>query len=352
MGKRVGIAYALASKDPASALAALARPPSFHSVVAEHLTSFLTLKHAVGCRYPHAPTVLRDFDRFLADANENGPITNALLAQWHALRPDLSPATKRLRWSVMRQFCMYLRRFQPETCIPDPILGRHPLPRLKPHIVQPATMRILLAAVPAVVSGERFALRPHTYTALLTLLYTTGLRISEARALRIVDVNLGSRVLVIRRSKFGKSRIVPFSDGLLTVLEEYHRTRRALLGPTSDEAPFFVTQYGGHYRKTSIGTVWQRILRTTGLGGARGCGPRIHDLRHSFATLRLLAWYRDGADVEARLPLLSTYLGHSSVGATQRYLTILPDIQQSSSERFHRYGGSLISSEGGRHELT
>jgi integrase/recombinase XerD len=352
MGKRLGIAYALASDDPTTALESLARPPMFSSVHADYLTGFLELKRAVGCRYPHGPTVLRDFDRFLVDEGEGGTITSPLLARWHASRPELSAASHRGRWSVMRQFCLYLQRYHPETYIPDPLLGRYPIPRLKPHIIPPETMRKLIAGVPSVAPGSRFALRPKMYTTLLPLLYTTGLRISEALALRVVDVDFAKQLLVVRQSKFGKSRLVPFARGMGVALDKYHSARQDLLGVAADEDPFFITQYGEHYKKNSVGTVWQRLLRATQLGGGRGQGPRIHDLRHSFATLRLLAWYNDGEDIEARLPLLSTYLGHSSVWATQRYLTILPEIRQAASERFHTYGGSLISFEGGCHELT
>ncbi len=352
VGKRLGIAYALASEDREASLASLARPPMFSSPLADKLIGFLNLKHAVGCRYAHGYTVLRDFDRFLADEGKDGPITSPLLTRWHSSRPDLSASTHRGRWCVMRQFCLYLQRYQPETYIPDPLLGRYPTPCLKPHIVQPETMRVLLDAVPSVAPGSRFALRPHTYKALLTLLYTTGLRISEALALRIVDVEFDTRLLVIHESKFGKSRIVPFADGMLIVLREYHRIRQNILGDADGDAPFFITQYGGHYSRHSVYTVWQCLLRAADLDAGRGQRPRIHDLRHSFATLRLLAWYREGADVEAKLPMLSTYLGHSSVGATQRYLTILPEIRQAAIEKFHRYGGSLIFSKGGSHELT
>ncbi|MBX7114353.1 MAG: tyrosine-type recombinase/integrase, partial [Myxococcaceae bacterium] len=340
-GKRLGVAYALAADDRAAALRALARKPTFQSGLADHMGGFLSLKRAIGCRYPHATTVLRDFGRFLVTRGEDGPITAPLLARWRASRPELSAATHRIRWSVMHQFCLYVRRYVPETHVPDPLFGRLPLPRLKAHIVTPSQMRQLLNAVAVVAAGSRWRLRPHTCRTLFTLLYATGLRISEARSLQVGDVDLRRRVIKIRQTKFYKSRLVPFSDGLLPILRDYHRRRIHLLGAPAPEAPFFVTQYGGHYKKTHLGSVWKRLMRHTGLGGARGVGPRIHDLRHSFATLRLAAWYRDGEDVAAKLPLLSTYLGHTTIAATQRYLTILPETLLAASERFRSYGGSL-----------
>ncbi len=351
-GRRLGVAYALASDDRHAALRALARPPTFRSSLADHLTGFLALKRAIGCRYPHATTVLRDFDRFVIAQEHQGPITSALLARWRASRTDLSPATHRLRWSVMHQFCLYLRRHVPETYVPDPLFGRIPLPRLKAHIVQPPEMRALLDAVAEVIPGPRWTLRPRTYRTLLVLLYTTGLRISEALRLQIRDVDLHGRVITIRETKFYKSRLVPFSDGLLPILRDYQRERLRLLGTPPPEAPFFPTRYGGHYSKNEINDVWQELLRHTGRGGGRGRGPRIHDLRHSFATIRLAAWYREGVDVQAKLPALATYLGHASIAATQRYLTILPETLLAASERFRRYSGSLIAAAGGSHALA
>lgn len=159
-------------------------------------------------------------------------------------------------------------------------------------------------------------------------------------------------MIKIRETKFYKSRLVPFSDGLVPILRDYHRRRIRLLGAPTTDAPFFVTQYGGHYKKTHLGTVWKRLMRHTGLGGGRGVGPRIHDLRHSFATLRLAAWYRDGHDVAAKLPLLSTYLGHTTIAATQRYLTVLPETLFAASDRFRSYSGSLIVAAGESHALA
>jgi integrase len=136
-----------------------------------------------------------------------------------------------------------------------------------------------------------------------------------------------------------------------SILRDYHRRRIQLLGAPAPEAPFFVTLYGGHYRQASFHKVWRRLMRHTGLDRP-GARPRIHDLRHSFATLRLAAWYRDGEDVAAKLPLLSTYLGHTTIAATQRYLTILPETLLAASERFRAYSGSLITAAGEDHALA
>jgi integrase len=351
-GKRIGVAYALAADDRTTALQALAKPPRFRSAFADHIAGFLDFKRAAGCAELYGLSILRDFDRFLVAQDEQGPITSPLLARWWASRPELGPATRRRRWIIVRQFCLYVRRYVPQTCEPDPLLGRLPPARFKPRIVRPEEMKALLAAVATVVPGSRSALRPHTYRTLLVLLYSTGLRISEALELQVGDVDLRERVITIRQTKFYKSRLVPFSDGLLEFLRDYQRERLRLLGAASQDAPFFPTMLGDHYSRGSINDVWRALILHAGLREGAARGPRIHDLRHSFATLRLAAWYREGVDVEAMLPRLATYLGHVKVASTYLYLTILPQTLLAASERFRRYGGSLLAAAGDSHALA
>jgi integrase/recombinase XerD len=351
VGRRVGVAYALAADDQSTALRALARPPEFCSSLAEHIAAFFDLKRAAGCTERYGRSILRDFDRFLVTQGEQGPITSMLLARWGASRPDLGPGSRRERWILIRQFCLYLRRYLPETCVPDLLLGRFPPSRFRPRIVQPQEMTKLLAAVTTVVPGSRWALRPAIYRMLLLLLYSTGLRISEALELQVGDVDLHERVITIRQTKFYKSRLVPFSDGLLTFLRDYQRERLRLVGAPSRDAAFFPTRDGDHYTQSSVNYVWQDLLEHAGLRGVAARGPRVHDLRHSFATLRLAAWYHEGVDVEAMLPRLATYLGHAKVASTYLYLTILPETLLAASERFRGYGGSLITAKGGSHAL-
>lgn len=340
---RLGVSRALVADDRAEALRALVRRPAFQSRFAEQMTGFLALKRAIGCRYKTAPTVLRDFDRFIIAKGEQGPITAALLARWRSSRPELGPAYKRSRGQVIRQFCLYLRRHDPSTYVPDLIFSRFPIPRFKAYIVSAGEMRRLIDSVAVVAPGSIWPLRPHVLRTLLVVLYTTGLRISEACDLQVGDVDLRLRVLTIRETKFYKSRLVPFSNGLLSILRAYLSRRLDRLGTPASADPFFVTKYGHHYDPSTIFDAWKDMRSHAGLDGARGERPRIHDLRHSFATLRLAAWYREGADVVAKLPLLSTYLGHTTVASTQRYLTILPEMQLAASERFRSYGGSMVS---------
>jgi integrase/recombinase XerD len=352
VGKRVGVAYALAADDQSMALHALTRPPEFRSSLADHIAAFLDLKRAAGCTERYGRSILRDFDRFLVAQGEQGPITSMLLARWGSSRPGLGPVSRRQRWILIRQFCLYLRRYLPETWVPDSLLGRFPPSRFRPRIVQPEEITKLLAAVAIVVPGSRWALRPVIYRTLLVLLYSTGLRISEALELQVGDIDLHERVITIRQTKFYKSRLVPFSDGLLTFLRDYQRERLRLVGAPARNAAFFPTKDGGHYTQSAVNYVWQDLLKHADLRGSAVRGPRVHDLRHSFATLRLAVWYHEGVDVEAMLPRLATYLGHAKVASTYLYLTMLPETLLAASERFRHYGGSLIAPTGGTHALA
>jgi integrase/recombinase XerD len=181
-------------------------------------------------------------------------------------------------------------------------------------------------------------MRPQTLRLLLLVLYATGLRAGEALRLRDCDVDLRDRLLTIWDSKFFKSRFVPIGTDLCRALSQYQtdRTRQPLAD--GDRSVFFATRQG---RAISLGRLehaFTRLLRETRVGqGFPGHRPRPHDLRATFAVHRLIAWYREGADVQARLPLLATYLGHMNVSATSVYLTMTAELLGEASVRFERY---------------
>jgi len=181
-------------------------------------------------------------------------------------------------------------------------------------------------------------LQPQTLRLLLLVLYATGLRAGEALRLRDCDVDLRDRLLTIWDSKFFKSRFVPIGTDLCRALAEYQTDRARLPLADGDRSVFFATR---QRRAISIGRLehaFTRLLRLTGVGqGFPGHRPRPHDLRATFAVHRLIAWYREDADVQARLPLLSTYLGHVNVSATSVYLTMTAELLGEASARFERY---------------
>jgi integrase/recombinase XerD len=174
---------------------------------------------------------------------------------------------------------------------------------------------------------------------LIGLLAVSGLRISEAVALDEADVRLTHGVLSIRRTKFGKSRLVPLHPSTTRALRRYLRVRdRIRTGQPSNA--FFVDERGHRLRRGMVQWTFRKISRQTGLRGPTDArGPRLHDFRHSLAVKTLLGWYRRGVDVEHRLPTLSTYLGHGHITDTYWYLGAVPELLRLASNRLEARDG-------------
>jgi site-specific recombinase XerD len=182
-------------------------------------------------------------------------------------------------------------------------------------------------------------LQPHTLRAVLLLLYGAGLRIGEAVALTLQDVDLGAAVITIRDTKFHKTRLVPIGLKLNQAMAQYAAERNAAGHSQSADAPFFVLRRGAPLSVYIVRGAFIRLRKYAGVGRADGARyqPRLHDMRHSFAVRRLTSWYEQGADVQKLLPQLATYLGHVSVAATQVYLTMTPELLHAASVRFEQY---------------
>jgi len=209
-------------------------------------------------------------------------------------------------------------------------------PPFVPYIYSRQALRSLLQACFR-YQKKRSRTDPATIRTLLILLYGTGLRIREAIRLTIADVDLIERCLTVRKTKFCKSRLVPFGTQVARELSRHVAGRRHSQVP--EQAPFFVTRDGRAFNKSTVEAIFGRIRDKAGVcrhDGAR-YQPRIHDLRHTFAVHRLIAWYRKGADVQAWLPVLSTYLGHAHLGATAVYLTMTPVLLDEANRRFQQY---------------
>jgi site-specific recombinase XerD len=171
---------------------------------------------------------------------------------------------------------------------------------------------------------------------LLGLLYSTGIRIGEAFALNLEDFHSQEPSLYVAKGKFRKARWVPLSASVSGALCSYVERRRAM-GLCGPDAPLLVNQRGRRLCHPTVYHAFLRLLRQCGIPHSRDTGPRIHDMRHTFAVHRLLAWYRDGQDVNARLPWLATYLGHVDIQSTQVYLQATAELLEQVDQRFHRH---------------
>jgi integrase len=275
-------------------------------------------------------------DRFLKDALRPGQaITPQVAQRWIAGMEHLSLGTRANRINVLRQFCLYLRHFDPRTCIiHQAFLPRRTRPA--PHIYTRDEVRRIIAAARRI--GPAGSFRPAVIATLIGLLYATGIRVGEALGLVLGDVDLRRRVIEIREGKFKKSRLIPLSESSARHLATYLRRRRQAAFPTSPPSFVFVAPSGRSFGHPHLTEIFLSILRGLGLRGPKGeRGPRIHDFRHTFAVNRLLAWYRQGVNLGAKLPLLSTYLGHSTVTGTQFYLHATAELLESADRRFHAF---------------
>jgi site-specific recombinase XerD len=258
---------------------------------------------------------------FLADG---WPITRSWHAKYGALRGLFSYAVTR----------GYLR------ASPLPVTVPKQPARFVPHIYSMDELRRLLNGTAFYQKlKSRILIEPHTFRAALLLLYGAGLRVSEALSLNLADVDLEEALIVIRDTKFYKSRLVPLGSDLNDVMAQYAKKRKRDGHPQRDDAPFFVTRLGARIPICLIEHAFRRLRAHSGIyrrGGTRS-QPRLHDLRHTAAVHRLTAWYREGKDVQRLLPLLSTYLGHTNIASTQVYLTMTPDLLHEASKRFAKY---------------
>lgn len=308
----------------------------FRSPLAPRLQAFCAMRRALGRHAYSDYKILRYLDGYLMEILRPGqPLTREIVEGWITSMAHLSVGTRVNRLALLRQFCRYLSHFDARTCL----VSRQSVPhrtRHAPFIFTHSQVRTIMARARRI--GPPGSLRPMLLSTLIGLLATTGLRIGEALKLTLADVDLTRRVLLIRQTKFNKSRHVPISASTACALSVFLDQRQAAGFPTVPTAPVFVNPEGQAYSQARICSLFLEILRTSGLRGPVGTrGPRLHDFRHTFAVQRLVTWYRHGAPLAAKLPLLSTYLGHTTLTGTEVYLQATAELLEEAGQRFHRH---------------
>lgn len=288
------------------------------------LVDYLKTRRALGFKLTREGRWLPDFVTYL-EAQRCSVVTTAMALTWAA-----AAASARPRLGSVRGFAKYLQTIEPRTEVPSLDLLPRERPRSAPHVYSAEDLTALLAATDVL----RAPFRATTYKTLLGLLAVTGMRVGEAIALDEADVDRRRAVLVIRKTKFGKSREVPLHTSTLQTLERYRRERDRIV-PRRRSPSFFVSAAGTRLFYQNVHELFLRLVYAAGLGSRRP-RPTIHDLRHTFAIRTVLSWYRDELDVEARLPLLSTYLGHIGPSSTYWYLTAVPELLAAATHRLER----------------
>jgi integrase/recombinase XerD len=331
--------------------------PSFTSPLKDGLERFLQSKRAAGCRYREEARALGGLDRFLDEylAGKDPVITLEVVRAYVAQADRRSDRTRGHRLSLIRELCRFLAVEDPRTAIPPRDFLK--IPR-RPYVQRVLTREEGKRFLTACVSFPRARcspLRGVVHGTALILLYLTGLRLGEALRLTVGDVDRARGLLQVRQTKFGKSRLVPVSSDLMQRLQECGRLVEQRLGPRPSTALFFAGPTGKPVSPCALRDSFRDVLARAAIAPAgAGRSPRLHDLRGTFAVHRLLRWYEQDADLEAKLPLLVTYLGHVGLRSSQRYLQLTKDLLGEVARRHQGRFGHLITDEpeGSTHETT
>jgi integrase/recombinase XerD len=292
------------------------------------IADYLELRRALGFKLDRDARLLPEFVTYLQGQGARHIMTRHAVS-WACLPSNAKPNWRANRLALVRRFAKYMVGFDPRTEIPGDLLPRTSS-RAAPYVYSNNEIESLIQSAHT-LSGLKGA----TYATLFGLLAATGMRVGEAINLDRADIDWRSRLLIIRNSKFGKSRELVLHHSTLKALLAYACKRdRAVPKPRSPS--FLLSLAGTRLFYQNVHCSFLSVLRHAGLYYKRPRRPRLHDLRHTYATRILESWYRKGLDVTARLPLLSTYLGHTLPSDTYWYLTATPELMRLAQRRLGR----------------
>jgi len=300
--------------------------------LAQTVEDYLAMRRALGYQLTEHGRVLPQFAEFLGQRGES--LITTTLALEFAMQPtQASVVWWHQRLAIVRGFARYLHAFDARHEVPPVNLLPAKFRRTVPYLFSEAEIQALLAAA----RSMRPPLRAASCEALIGLLVVTGMRVSEACGLDRADVELAEGRLTVRHAKNGRSREIPLHPSTIAALDVYVRTRDQLCPHPKDPAAFFLSGGGGRPSRHMVWHWFDQLRRATGLDRETlGRRARLHDVRHGFVLRTLIGWYRDGGDIEARLPLLSTVLGHVHPADTLWYLEATPELLALACERLER----------------
>ena len=310
------------------------------SILRKAIEEYLKGRRALGFKLYEHGLLLSQFADFL-EAQGEFTITRELAIKWATLPNDCNPSHWTKRFGVIRKFALYFRAIDPRTELLPQGLFPYRYKRKQPYIYTKKQIVELIDAARGLNSSE--GLRALTISTFLGLLAITGMRIGECLGLDCDDVNLKEGLLAIRKTKNGKTRLLPLHSSTVKELGNYAKKRDNIL-PIAKTSRFFVNEWGTKLTQWSVRWTFIRLSRQTGLRGPSDrFGPRIHDLRHTFAVRILQDWYRNGKEVEAYLPYLTTFLGHGHVHDTYWYITGVPELMQLAVKKMDSFKGGHTS---------
>jgi len=308
----------------------------FTGPMGQTMKQYLDLQRSLGFILEDVEYTLDGFDQYLAlHFPKVKQVTHKMVTGYLVTTRHLHSSTRCSVLSRIRQFCHFLFHLNPRTYIPQKNLLPPRKTKVRPHIYSEIELKNILRLSRQL--GPPGSLVPHTFTTIFSLLWVSGMRISEVVNLNLADVDLEAGVIHIQHTKFSKSRLIPLSSSAIAALFQY-RDKRVRYGHShSSDAPFFVNRLRKRCPSSAIRKAFLRIIQELGIRTAQGGLPRIHDFRHSFATLWLNEFYRCGKDPTAYLPILATYLGHANISSTQVYLHPSLELLQVAGQQFDNY---------------
>src|SRR5215472_742624 len=312
----------------------------FQSVLSACMEKFLQEKRACGYDYHEAARILRHLDNFLVQEGlATCELSASIARKWLAKKAHESAQTQRHRITLVRQFSRFLLRLGYSAYVPDSTFATRSSATFVPRMLTDEELRKFFQAVDALKPTARSSLRHFIMPEVFRLLFGCGFRGGEVLKLRVRDVDLNQGIITVRQGKFRKDRLVPPALPLVNRLRKY----TAYFDKRSPDAIFFPGQSGRPFNLSTIYKLFRQLLLRCGIPhGGRGKGPRIHDARHRFACCVLRRWYQDGEDLDAKLPLLATYLGHVNLSGTQHYLHLTAELFPEITARAEAAFGDVI----------
>lgn len=307
--------------------------PTFRSSLAQSMNDLVAFKRMEGFDYMGQAKILGLFDAFLCEqgysqSTLNQQIVDAYIAQ----TANLGKNGRYNRLSTVRVLSRYLHQRDPKNYVMREIPVKRPTLH-RWHLYSPEDIAALLKYAKTLEPSD--SLRPHNYFTLIGLLYATGLRIKEALALNIADLDMNQGLLFVRNGKFGKERYVPLQSTVIDAVNRYILRRKVTSSP-DDESPLFLNSSGTQRLKyAGVSKTFRKMIRHCKIGHDTQQLPRLHDLRHTYACNCVLRWYEEGVDVNSKLPILATALGHVDINKTQVYLHASARLFQYAAQRFH-----------------
>jgi len=318
---------------------------SFQSSISTEFTNYIDLKQTLGRSFETQSYILLKLDQFLCNLTaQPADFTAETFGQWGHTLESLCSNVRRAWMRVVMNFCLYRRRSNPTCFVPDSNQFPIAQPTVQPYIFSDVEIANVLSQIDHIPVTARSPLRAAVTRIAVILLYTTGIRRGELLRLTVADYDSSGQTLMIRSSKFHKSRILPLPDDVAREVERFLKVHKSVRPQLPANAPLLCSPYcgGRSYTATQLRKNIHILLNSAEIKKPDGRLPRIHDFRFSFAVNAILRWYRNGFDVQAKLPFLATYMGHVSILSTYYYLKFVPQLARFASDIFAANYGLLI----------